>query len=107
MVIIHSCKAREGPVNVAIHQLFWAKALLAMTIVLASRDTTIRIWNVETGDCEAVLEGHNATIRSLATHGDTLASASYDHDATIWSLEKRKCLHLLKGHKAQIYTVAF
>ena len=85
----------------------WVKALSATSVVSASRDTTIRIWNVESGQCEAVLEGHTATIRSLAAHGDLLVSASYDEDARIWSLQKRECLHVLKGHTSQVYAIVF
>ena len=61
----------------------WVKALSSSTLVSASRDTTVRIWDVKTGECTAVLEGHTATIRALAAHGDTLVSASYDGDASL------------------------
>lgn len=58
-----------------------------------------------TGECEAVLEGHIATVRSLAIHNDVIVSASYDGTARIWSLEKKECTHVLKGHEGQIYSV--
>jgi len=31
-------------------------------IISASKDETIRIWDVETGDCLKVLEGHTGTV---------------------------------------------
>jgi F-box and WD-40 domain protein CDC4 len=85
----------------------WVKALSSSTVVSASRDTTIRVWDIEIGECTALLEGHTATIRALAAHGDTLVSASYDGDARVWSLEKKECIHVLKGHDKNLYTVVF
>lgn len=84
-----------------------AIALSSKKAITSSRDTTLKIWDVETGACEATLEGHTGTVRSMARHGDLVVSVSYDNDARIWSLEKKECVHILKGHAAQIYAVAF
>jgi F-box and WD-40 domain protein CDC4 len=83
------------------------KVLSATRIISGSRYSTMRIWNIDTGECEAVLEGHTGTIRSLALSGDAVVSRGYDHDARVWSLERRECLHVLKGHEGNIYVVAF
>jgi len=83
------------------------EALSSTTIVSASRDTTIRIWNIETGECEAILEGHTSTIRTAAVHGDTLVSSNYDCTARVWSLSKKTCLHVLNGHENKVFSVAF
>ncbi|TVY73487.1 F-box/WD repeat-containing protein, partial [Lachnellula suecica] len=85
----------------------WASALSSSSILTGSRDTTLKVWNIETGECETTFEGHTATVRSVARHGDIVVSASYDHDARVWSLEKKDCLHVLKGHTAQLYGVDF
>ncbi|KAH8687654.1 WD40-repeat-containing domain protein [Tricladium varicosporioides] len=77
------------------------------SIVSASRDTTLRIWNAGSGECEAVLEGHTKTVIQLAHSGDIIVSASYDGDGRVWSLAQKKCLHVLKGHQDQLYAVAF
>lgn len=82
-------------------------ALSSNSVLTGSRDATLKVWNIETGECEATLVGHTASVRSTARHGDIVVSASYDHDARIWSLEQKKCLHTLKGHTAQLYCVAF
>jgi F-box and WD-40 domain protein CDC4 len=67
----------------------------------------MRVWDVETGQCKAVFEGHTATIRAVAVHGDLVLSGSYDNDGKVWSLEKKIGLHVLKGHESKIYSVAF
>jgi len=67
----------------------------------------MRIWNIETGECEAVLEGHTKTVRNLAIHQDLLVSASYDNTARIWSLDTKECVRVLQGHTSNMYSVVF
>jgi F-box and WD-40 domain protein CDC4 len=83
------------------------KALSDGRAISSSRDTTLRIWNIETGDCEGVLEGHTQTVRTFAIHGNIMASGSYDSEGRVWSLQTKECFHALKGHESQIYSVAF
>jgi F-box and WD-40 domain protein CDC4 len=65
------------------------------------------VWNVETGNCEQVLTGHEKTIRALAVHGEIVVSGSYDNDARVWSYSTGTCLRVLKGHTEKIYAVEF
>ena len=81
------------------------KAVASNRAVSSSRDSTIRVWNVVNGECQAILEGHTGTVRTLAFNSNILVSASYDSTARIWSLENQECLHVLSGHKGQLYSV--
>lgn len=81
------------------------KFVNATTVVSGSRDCTLRVWNVETGDCEKVLEGHEKTIRGMAVHGEVVVSGSYDNDARIWIWRTGECSRVLKGHTSKIYAV--
>lgn len=49
-------------------------------IASGSNDHQIRIWNVNTGVCLAILKGHTDLVRSLSFDSDSnrLASAGYD-----------------------------
>jgi len=51
-------------------------------------DQSIRVWNVETGQLERVLEGHSGDINALATtpDGTLLISASSDDTLAVWDL---------------------
>ena len=51
-------------------------------------DTTVRLWNLETGDELAVLEGHEATVEGVNFNptGDRLVSASWDGRIILWEI---------------------
>ena len=77
------------------------------TAISGSRDTTLRIWDIEKGVCLNVLVGHQASVRCLEIHGDLVVSGSYDTTAKVWSISKGTCLRTLSGHFSQIYAIAF
>lgn len=77
------------------------------TAISGSRDTTLRVWDIEKGLCKHVLVGHQASVRCLEIHGDLVVSGSYDTTARIWSISEGRCLRTLQGHFSQIYAVAF
>ncbi|MBI4614905.1 MAG: WD40 repeat domain-containing protein [Planctomycetes bacterium] len=55
-----------------------------------SKDDVVRLWNVETGESLACLEGHEGWIRALAwsPDGRLLASGSLDGTVLLWSAER-------------------
>jgi F-box and WD-40 domain protein CDC4 len=53
------------------------------TVVSGSRDTTLRVWDLEKGVSTKVLVGHSSSVRCLAVHGDIVVSGSYDYTAMV------------------------
>ena len=53
-------------------------------VVSGSLDCTIRVWNTETGDTDAVLR-HEDAVRGLAAHGGRLYSVSEDGTVRSWA----------------------
>jgi F-box and WD-40 domain protein CDC4 len=53
------------------------------TVVSGSRDTTLRVWDLERGVSTKVLVGHSSSVRCLAVHGDIVVSGSYDYTAMV------------------------
>ena len=78
-------------------------------IVSGSRDSTIRLWTLQSGKIELrnVLHGHTAEVRNVQVHGDVIVSGSYDADARIWSAQTGECLHILHGHGRHVHGLAF
>lgn len=80
-------------------------------IISASRDTTIRVWDVAKGNCAIVLTAHTGTVRTtaLSSAEHLLASGSQDGTACVWRVTEDGllCLHTLEGHEGAIICVAF
>ena len=60
------------------------------SLVSGSRDNSIRLWDVETGNAFAILSGHVGEVNALAfsADGTTLISGSIDGTILLWDSEK-------------------
>jgi COMPASS component SWD3 len=72
-----------------------------------SEDNTIRLWNLETGECLATLSGHEAGVKSVAitSDGQLLVSGSADNTIKLWQLPENASepicpdpIYTLTGH---------
>jgi WD40 repeat protein len=69
-------------------------------------DHSVRVWDVATGACEAVLAGHTGTLWALAVLADgRLASGSWDGRVRLWDVPSRTCVAEL-GHGAGVDSLA-
>jgi WD40 repeat protein len=76
-------------------------------IASASRDGTVKIWNLATGECQT-LEGHSHGVTSVAwsPDGQQIASASGDRTVKIWNPATGEC-QTLEGHSGWVTSVAW
>jgi WD40 repeat protein len=64
----------------------------------ASTDKTVRIWNVETGECLKILQGHTRWIYAVAfIDCHLLASSSEDQTIRLWNIETGECIKILRS----------
>ena len=72
-------------------------------------DTTVRLWEMATGDNVAVLEGHDEPVRSVAfsTDGTMLASGDADLTVLLWDPVSGERLADLRGEGREVNAVAF
>jgi len=59
------------------------------TLASASKDRTVRLWDLNTQEAIANLKGHSYHVSSVAfsPNGQTLASASWDRSIRLWNLQ--------------------
>ncbi|GJN26573.1 hypothetical protein PR202_gb14514 [Eleusine coracana subsp. coracana] len=90
---IRSWKGHDGPIMaMACHASggLLATAGADKKLFSGSEDGTVRVWNLESKKCVAVLKEHFSTITSLALSedGQTLLSAGRDKVVNVWDMRK-------------------
>ena len=80
-----------------------------MLYLWSGYDTTIRVWNVATGQYIRSMTGHSSIIKSLAAipPSQSLASASWDSTIKVWNMRSGALLATLEGHTNRVKSVVF
>ncbi|MDI7276637.1 MAG: hypothetical protein QME94_11720, partial [Anaerolineae bacterium] len=68
--------------------------------VSGSEDNTLRVWDLGSGVCLRILEGHRASVTAIALtpDGRWAISGSYDGTLRLWDLASGACLRQLESH---------
>ncbi len=76
--------------------------------VSASRDKTLKLWDLARGEEVATLTGHSHSVYAVAItpDGKQVVSASGDKTLKLWDLATQKELATLTGHSDWVYAVA-
>lgn len=74
-----------------------------------SNDKTVRLWDLQTGECVAKLPGHTDFIYGIAfsRDGQILGTGSTDSSVRLWNVDRKQCFQVLQGHTDWVYAVAF
>src|ERR1700710_1102794 len=69
-------------------------------LATSSRDKTIKLWDVKTGELKQTLTGHTLDVYcvTFSRDGKLLVSASGDKSIRIWDLQSLKVIRTLEGH---------
>ncbi|NWW49488.1 FBW10 protein, partial [Pedionomus torquatus] len=73
-------------------------------VLSASFDLSIRCWNIRSGVCMKIFNGHCGTITCLDLHEEQFVSGARDGMVKVWSLESGRCLKTLK-HSSAVWVV--
>jgi len=75
----------------------------------ASKDSTVRLWDVETGDCRNILIGHTGAIQIVmySPQGGQVVSGGEDGSLRLWDDGTGECLLTLSGHTMGVTGVVF
>lgn len=58
------------------------------TLVTAAVDDTVRVWDLSSGKCLGMLEGHRASVRCLRVEDNIVATGSADASIRLWDLHR-------------------
>jgi len=78
-------------------------------LLSASRDQTVKLWDLETGFCDHTFTDHTDWVRTLAIRqhdGSVWASAGHDQVIYVYDNTKKKIAEL-RGHEQIIESIAF
>lgn len=85
------------------------KASKIRWIASSCDENTVRLWDIESGQCFHTLEGHLDSVWAVAfsEDGQLLASSSDDQTVKLWQLQTGTCIKTLTGFESQVCSVAF
>ncbi|MBW4523372.1 MAG: PD40 domain-containing protein [Scytolyngbya sp. HA4215-MV1] len=74
----------------------------------ASRDGTLRLWNVQDGQAIYVLDGHTHDVYGLviSADGQWLISSGQDNTVRLWHLQSGQSLKTLRGYTGGIHSLS-
>ncbi|KAK2517570.1 hypothetical protein Q9233_013005 [Columba guinea] len=79
-------------------------------IVSGSLDTSIRVWDVESGNCLHTLMGHQSLTSGMELRDNILVSGNADSTVKIWDIKTGQCLQTLQGpskHQSAVTCLQF
>lgn len=89
----------------------WSVALSGdgRCVAAGASDSSVHVWDVETGDGLGRLEGHGRWVQSVAfsPNGELIATASGDGTVRLWDAATYAMRRCLRGHDDSVYGVAF
>ena len=92
-------------------QLYFLNFIISGDYILsASRDKTIKMWEVATGYCVKTYTGHREWVRMvriLPLDGSLMASCSNDQTIRVWSSETKECKMELREHDHVVECIAW
>jgi len=70
------------------------------TVVSGSGDKSLKVWDLESGQCLTTFEGHTDGVERVAVtpDGKTVVSASLDHSLKRWDLSSGQRVNTFEGH---------
>lgn len=67
-----------------------------------SMDSTVRVWNISTGQCQHTLTGHTSLVGLLGLSPSYLVSAAADSTLRVWNPDTGELHHTLAAHNGAI-----
>ncbi|KAG2207386.1 hypothetical protein INT47_006861, partial [Mucor saturninus] len=76
-------------------------------VISCSKDRSLKLWNMDTGECIRTYQGHEAAVNAVQWMDNHIVSASGDRTIRIWNLETGECIKTLVGHSRGVACVDY
>ena len=78
------------------------------TLLSASYDKTVKLWDAGTGQLIKTFDGHSASVNSVAftPDGQRFASGSTDKTVRLWDVRSGQTVTTIKGHSGSVWSLA-
>lgn len=76
-------------------------------LMSGSYDATVKIWNIETGECVRTLTGHQKGVRALTFDSQKLITGGLDSTIKVWNYHTGQCISTYRGHDDAVSSVDF
>ena len=79
-----------------------------LLLASGSADSTIKLWNIETGECFKTINPQIGWVFSVtwSPNSQILAASGRDGIIKLWNTKTWECLNTLKGHESWVYSIA-
>lgn len=77
------------------------------TLITGSYDSTVKVWDIQSGQCLRTLTGHTSGIRCLQFDDRKLMTGSLDSTLKLWDWKTGECLRTFPAHADGIITLHF
>lgn len=76
---------------------------------IACDDGTLRFWDVKTGECRRILNGHTDGVLSVvySPDGNRIATGSKDRAVRVWDVVTGTCCDILAGHDNWVEDIVY
>ncbi|KAJ1548481.1 hypothetical protein HK405_003032 [Cladochytrium tenue] len=71
-------------------------------LVSGSADHTLKVWELDSGQCIGTLVGHTGEVTGVQLDGKKIVSGSMDGTVRIWNRLTLECIHVLQGHRGGV-----
>jgi F-box/WD-40 domain protein 7 len=86
----------------------YAIAVYKNKIVSASRDNTIKIWDIETTKCiKTIQEKEYQTSLAVGSNGSSFFVGSMDKGIRVFDTNTLECVEILKNHNGNVSTLMY
>eukprot|EP00050_Salpingoeca_kvevrii_P007124 m.293970 g.293970 ORF g.293970 m.293970 type:complete len:445 (-) comp12898_c0_seq1:1883-3217(-) len=76
-------------------------------IITGNRDHTIKIWNLNTLNCDFSLRGHTGSVLCLQFDNERIISGSSDSTIRVWDMATKECRAVLDQHSQSVLHMRF